>query len=142
MSTATAQAHHAARSDGAVWLGRAGLVGRGVLYLAIGLLAVRVATGDAAPSTDKQGALVALVHQPGGRLLLIVTAVGLVAYALWCLAKTLLVHEDNDAKAWGKRAGYVGRAVIYGSAFLTAVCTCSDIWPVSRWSSNFFATAR
>ena len=120
-ATAHAHAHRAARSDGAVWLGRVGLVGRGVLYLAIGLLAVRIATGDATQSTSKQGALVAIVHQPGGRILLIGTAVGLVAYALWCLAKSLLVHEDSDAKAWGKRAGYVGRAVIYGTAFATAV---------------------
>ena len=94
MTTATAHAHRAAHSDGAVWLGRVGLAGRGILYLAIGVLAVRIATGDAAESTDKQGALVAIAQQPGGRWLLIVTAVGLVAYALWCLVKAFLVDED------------------------------------------------
>ena len=121
MSIATAHAHRAARSDGAVWVGRAGLAGRAVLYLTIGVLALRIATGGSSKSADKQGALMSIVEQPGGRVLLVLTSVGLVAYALWCLTKAFLVHEDEAAKAWGKRAGYLGRAVIYGSACTTAV---------------------
>ena len=121
MTTATAHAHRAARSDGAVWLGRAGLVGRGILYLAIGVLALRIAMGDSAQSTDKQGALVAIVQQPGGRVLLSSRPSASSPTRLWCLSKTMLVHEDSDAKAWAKRAGYLARAVIYGAAFATAV---------------------
>ncbi len=37
------------------------------------------------------------------------------------MLRTFLVHEDSDAKAWVKRAGYLGRAAIYGSAFAAAI---------------------
>jgi hypothetical protein len=116
-----ATAGRAARSDTAVWLGRAGLAGRGLLYVAIGLVALRIATGGAATSADKQGALLAIVQRPGGRALLIATAVGLVAYALWCAAKAVIARKDSAAATWAKRAGYLGRAVIYGSAFASAI---------------------
>jgi len=118
---ATGPAERLASSAWAVRLGRAGLAARGVLYLTVALLIYRIAVGEAGATADKQGALVTLVQQPFGRWILIITAAGLVAYSLWCVLKVFLVHEDSDAKAWAKRASCLGRAVIYGSAFLAAV---------------------
>lgn len=114
-------AEQLASSEWAVRLGRAGLAARGVLYLTVALLTFRIAMGEAGATADKQGALVTLVQQPFGRWILILTAVGLVAYSLWCVLKAFLVREDSDAKAWVKRAGDVGRALIYGSACVAAV---------------------
>jgi hypothetical protein len=114
-------AHRAADSRWAVVLGRVGLAARGVLYLTVAFLALRIAQGKAGATADKKGALVTLVEQPFGRWILIVTAIGLAAYAAWCVLRTFLVHEDSDAKAWAKRAGYLGRAAIYGSAFAAAI---------------------
>jgi hypothetical protein len=110
-----------ASSEWAVRLGRVGLVARGVLYLTVAVLCFRIAMGEAGATADKQGALVTLVQQPFGRWILILTAAGLVAYTLWCVLKAFLVEEDSDAKAWAKRAGCLGRAVIYGSAFVAAI---------------------
>jgi len=118
---ATPSAERLASSPWAVRLGRAGLVARGVLYLTVAVLAFRIAVGEAGATADKQGALVTLAQQPFGRWILVLTAAGLVAYSLWCVVKAFLVHEDSDAKAWAKRAGCLGRAVIYGSAFVAAV---------------------
>jgi hypothetical protein len=120
-SAATGSAHRLASSEWAVRLGRVGLVARGVLYLTVAVLCFRIAMGEAGATADKQGALVTLVQQPFGRWILILTAAGLVAYTLWCVLKAFLVEEDSDAKAWAKRAGCIGRAVIYGSAFVAAI---------------------
>ncbi len=118
---ATRSAERLASSAWAVRLGRAGLAARGVLYLTVALLSFRIAVGAAGATADKQGALVTLVQQPFGRGILVLTAAGLVAYALWCVLKVFLVHEDAEAKAWAKRAGCLARALIYGSAFVAAV---------------------
>ena len=48
-------------------LARFGMVARGVLYLVVALLALRIATGDFDDRADKQGALQAVVRQPFGR---------------------------------------------------------------------------
>ncbi|MGZ4706551.1 MAG: DUF1206 domain-containing protein [Acidimicrobiales bacterium] len=114
-------AERVATSDWAVRLGRAGLVARGVLYLTVALLTFRIAMGEAGATADKQGALITLAQQPFGRWILILTAVGLASYALWCGLKAFLVQEDSDGKAWAKRAGCLGRAVIYGSACAAAI---------------------
>ncbi len=118
---ATGSARQLASSVWAVRLGRVGLAARGVLYLTVALLAFRIAMGEAGATADKQGALVTLVHQPFGRWILILTAAGLAAYSLWCVLTAFVVQEDSDAKAWAKRAGCVGRGVVYGSAFVAAV---------------------
>ena len=118
---AVGSAQRFADSEWAVRLGRLGLAARGVLYLTVAVLAFRIAMGEAGATADKQGALVTLVQQPFGRWILILTAIGLVAYAVWCVLKAFLVHEDSDAKAWVKRLGCLGRAAIYGSAFVAAV---------------------
>ena len=118
---AAGSAQRLASSEWAVRLGRVGLAARGVLYLTVALLCFRIAMGEAGATADKQGALVTLVQQPFGRWILILTAIGLVAYSMWCVLKAFLVQEDSDAKAWAKRASCIGRAVIYGSAFVAAI---------------------
>ena len=110
-----------AGSQWAVRLGRVGLAARGVLYLTVAVLAFRIAMGEAGATADKQGALITLAQQPFGRWILVLTAIGLVAYSAWCLLKAFLVHEDSEAEAWAKRVGCLARAAIYGSAFVAAV---------------------
>jgi len=103
-------------------------VARGVVYLLLGVVAFRVAWGDRSETADKGGALQLLQQQPLGDALLALVAIGLACYALWCLIEAVLERGDatdsgaaDGAKTWAKRAGYVGRAVVYGAAFLTAV---------------------
>jgi hypothetical protein len=65
-------------------LARAGLVARGIVYLVIGGLTLDIAAAGRAPSgPDSRGAFAEIARQPGGRVLLSVLAVGLLAYASW-----------------------------------------------------------
>lgn len=123
------QVRHAAREgDWAERIGRSGLVARGVLYAALGIVAFQVAWGDRSESADKGGALQLLERQPLGDALLVVVVVGLICYALWCLIEAVLERPagasadgTDRAKTWAKRLGYVGRAVAYGAVCVTAI---------------------
>jgi hypothetical protein len=70
-------------------LGRLGLGARGVLYVLLAYLALRVAFGRP-NSADRQGALHTVARQPFGHLLLAALAVGFGAYALWKLTLAAL----------------------------------------------------
>ena len=101
-------------------LARVGLVAKGVSYALVGILAIKVAAGHGGETTSRTGALQAVADEWFGKLLLIGLALGFAAYALWRLAQTFFEAED-DAKGWGKRAGYLGRAVIYGALTYSAI---------------------
>lgn len=104
-------------------LARVGLVARGVLYAVVGLLALQVAFGDKGEHADKQGALSAVARQPLGKMLLVAVAVGFAGYALWRFLSAFLDTEGDgrDASGWMKRAGDLGRGLLYAGFFVTAV---------------------
>jgi uncharacterized protein DUF1206 len=79
-------ARQAADSGPVKTLGRVGLVAYGLVHLLVAYLAVRVALGGG-DKADKTGALQTIAGQPGGRLLLWVLTVGLVALTVWQLAE-------------------------------------------------------
>jgi Domain of Unknown Function (DUF1206) len=89
--------------------GRAGFVARGILYLLVGYLAVRIAVGDGGTQADRQGALHQIAAQPFGTALLWLLAAGLAGMALWRGAKALLAAGDSA----GTRAADAGRCVFY-----------------------------
>jgi hypothetical protein len=106
--------------------GRLGLCARGVIYCVVALVAVRVATGDGTGSIDKEGALEAVAHQPLGKVLLLALAVGFAGYAVWRFAKALLGAGEgsrpaNGHRGWVRRAGDVGRGLVYLGLLGTAV---------------------
>ncbi len=93
------------------WLGRTGLVAKGVIYGLVAVLALQVAIDgrDAAQTPDKEGALRLVADQPFGRWLLVALALGFAAYALWRLAQAFADREGKggDAKGLARRAGYM-----------------------------------
>lgn len=114
-------AERAADSPWLEGLVRAGLVARGLLYAVVGFLALQVAFGRRDDSTDKHGALVALVRQPFGKVLILAVAVGFAGYALWRFLSAFLDIEGagTDAGGWAKRAADLGRGLLYATLFVT-----------------------
>lgn len=113
---------HAAESRWVEWGGRFGLVAKGVSYVIVAVIALQVVLGEGKPR-DRQGALRTLADEPFGWALLLALAAGFGGYALWRLARGLLNRndEDDDPKGLGKRAGDVGKGLLYaGLCALTA----------------------
>lgn len=113
----------AARSTWVEGMARYGLVAKGLSYGLVGGLAVAVAVSGAGKATSRQGALAIVADESYGPLLLVPLALGFACYALWRLAEALFdrSREGSDAKALAKRAGYLGRAVIYVGLTFIAV---------------------
>jgi hypothetical protein len=101
-------------------LARTGLVAKGVSYGIVGILAIKLAFGEGGKATSRAGALHTLAGGTFGKVMLALLALGFVAYAIWRFVQAVVEHEDagdgeakGAAKKWGKRAGYVGRGLIY-----------------------------
>ena len=117
-----------ARQDaerGAGWyavIARVGLVAKGLSFGIVGFLALKLALGDGGKTTSRQGALQSLAHHSYGKILLILLACGFAAYALWRFVQAFAERGDSDsaAKTWGKRAGYIGRGLVYAGLTFSA----------------------
>jgi Domain of Unknown Function (DUF1206)/Amino acid permease len=107
------------------WLARGGLVAKGASFVLVGALAIGVATGAGGTATSRQGALQTLAQHGWGKVLLALLAIGFAGYAIWRFVQAFAERDDEDRdkaalKKWGKRAGYVGRALVYaGLTFAT-----------------------
>lgn len=89
-------------------LARLGLVCRAVLYLLIGILALRIAVGSGGEEADKGGAIKTVANQPFGTGLLWLMVIGLTALAAWQLWNAAL----GTAKAL-ERFESAARALVY-----------------------------
>lgn len=91
--------------------GRAGFVARGVVYVLIGLLALRIAVGSGGGQADRQGALHEIATQPFGKAMLWALVVGFAAMALWRGSRAALTRGPQ--RKAGSRVLDGGRAVFY-----------------------------
>jgi hypothetical protein len=138
---------------------RAGLVAKGVSYGLVAVLAIGFALGQGGKATSRSGALATIADESWGKIVLILLALGFAAYAIWRFIQAIFEHEDeheNEAKStskkWGKRAGYVGRGLIYAGLTYTTIKLLTDAggqqsqnqsakqttstvfdWPGGRW---------
>jgi Domain of Unknown Function (DUF1206) len=105
-------------------LARTGLVAKGVSFGIVGVLALKLALGDGGKATSRQGALQELAGTTFGTIMLALLAFGFAAYAIWRFIQAVAEKpssEDSAAKAWAKRAGYVGRGLIYAGLTYSTV---------------------
>ncbi|CAA9388322.1 MAG: hypothetical protein AVDCRST_MAG60-1362 [uncultured Nocardioides sp.] len=106
---------------------RAGLVAYGLVHLIVAWLAAQLALGEKSENASNTGALHALSEQPMGAVLVWGVAIGMLLLVAWRVLEfaTGFREESDDAKRWRKRAGSLGKAVIYAalawSAFKTAI---------------------
>ena len=103
-------------------LARVGYAARGLIYALIGVLAIRLADGVAAPRPSQQGAMHQIAQQRFGHALLLLTAVGLGGYALWRLAQALVGHTPEYGRHSAlDRVGAVGSCLAYTAFAVLAV---------------------
>ncbi|MEU8588957.1 DUF1206 domain-containing protein [Streptomyces sp. NPDC048664] len=93
---------------------RAGLTARGVIYLLIGVLALRIAFGDGHQEADRQGALAEIAKEPFGAVMLWALGAGLAGMALWRLSEAAFGAGGADGRKVHKRLMALGRCVFYG----------------------------
>ena len=97
-------------------LARTGIVAKGISFALVGALAIKVAIGHGGKATSRQGALQSIAHHSFGKIVLVALALGFAAYALWRFVQAFAERpdsQDGEGKVWAKRAGYVGRGLIY-----------------------------
>ncbi|HEY5875898.1 MAG TPA: DUF1206 domain-containing protein, partial [Ilumatobacteraceae bacterium] len=103
---ATATAGRVGRKPMAKTIGRIGLVARGVVYCIIAGLALRIAAGDL-ERADNRGALETILRQPMGRVMVLILAIGLAAYA----ASWFVKAAAGAAEGASPRTGASGSAL-------------------------------
>lgn len=95
---------------------RLGYLARATLYAVIAVTSLQVAFGSGGRTQGSSGAMRTIAQEPFGAALLIVIGLGLAGYAVWRLVQVFTVDEDSAAKAAGKRAFALVRAVLYGTS--------------------------
>ena len=100
---------------------RAGFAARGTIYAIIGVLAVKLALGTGGKTTDQAGALKTIAHQPFGKGLLVLAAIGLGSYSLWRLSHALLGHGPEKSDSGVDRVAAFGSGVVYAIMCVLAV---------------------
>jgi hypothetical protein len=122
MTTVNRDAHRAeytarniATSTWITRLARFGYAVKGIVYLIIGGLAMKLAVGHGGAATDQRGALQTIYEQPFGKFLLIIVGIGLACYALWSLIQAIFDTEGKGNGTQGRlaRAGYAAVGVAY-----------------------------
>ncbi|KJY33386.1 DUF1206 domain-containing protein [Streptomyces sp. A1547] len=95
---------------------RCGLLARGVLYVMVGVLALRVAFGDSGgQEADRQGALQELAENSLGSLLIWAVGIGFVCMTLWRLLEAVFGAAGPDGDKPMKRLASACRTVFYAA---------------------------
>ena len=103
------------------WLARAGLVARGAIYAIIGVLALQVAFGSGGKTTNQKGALAEIAQQSGGKILLVLMAIGLFGYAFWRLLRAAVGHGPEETDDGKERLKGLASGLAYTSLFVTCM---------------------
>src|SRR5688572_5173171 len=100
-----------------VRLARLGFLAKAAVYVIVGGVAARVAFGLDDSFTDTRGALVTILGQPFGQLLLAVVAMGLFGYSTWLVLGAVLDPEGRGSDLRGrlKRIGAAARGLAHAA---------------------------
>lgn len=96
-------------------LARLGYASIGVVYMIVGGFAVAAGLGRRGSSGSHNDAFAFILHQPFGKVMLAVIAVGLLGYTLWRFVSSVTDNENrgSDAKGIGVRVASFGRGLVY-----------------------------
>lgn len=124
-------------------LERLGYGARGLLYVVMGVLALRIAIrSPGGQATDLTGSLVFLIGNPFGKLVLIAVVIGLVAYSIWGFVRAIYdpLHRGRDASGVMARLGFVSSAVSYAAIALFGLGVLLGSGAVAGDSTQKYAT--
>jgi hypothetical protein len=124
------------RGPGTEYAARAGLTARGVIYLLVGALALRIAFGDGKKQADRGGALAEISTKPFGAVLLWALGIGLVGMALWRLSEVLFGSVGPEGRAARKRLLSAVRCVFYSSVAYSVLSFAANSGSGSGGSSD------
>jgi hypothetical protein len=104
-------------------LSRWGLVVRGILYFVPGVSALQWALGHHGQPMTQASTIAAIGHQPLGRVLLVVVALGLAGYAAWGVVRALFdpQHRGHGLAGVALRIGYATSAVAYAGLLVATL---------------------
>lgn len=103
---------------------RLGFAAKGIVYLVIGLLAEQAAFDVTSDTADTEEALIEIIVQPFGEVLLTILAIGLCFYALWRFIQAILDPEHSDSYRpirLLQRLGYAVSGLSYAGVAYTAI---------------------
>ncbi|MCW5979860.1 MAG: DUF1206 domain-containing protein [Bryobacteraceae bacterium] len=103
-------------------LARFGFLAKGVVYVTVGALALRMAAAGGGEAQDTHGALDEIGRQPFGQLMLWILAAGLVCYAVWRIVEGVTDPDrlGASARAITRRAGRIASGVFHGGLAIYA----------------------
>lgn len=116
-----AAGRRASQSGPLQFLARGGLAARGVLYVLIGYLAIRIAFGKSGKAADRQGALQTVAQTSGGRAILWLLAVGFAGLAIWHFIEAVRGQPGPDGAKVGKRLASLARGIFYAAVCASTV---------------------
>lgn len=101
---------------------RLGYLSKALVYILVGVLALRVAAGlGGGRITDPGGSLYVVLRQPLGNTMLLLVAAGLLAYAIWQILSAVLGWQRHGREGYGDRVLTVIRALVYGAIGVKAM---------------------
>lgn len=106
------------------WFIRWGFAAKGIVYLVIGLLAAQATFDVTSDTANTEEALIEIVIQPFGEILLTILAIGLCFYALWRFIQAILDPEHSDSYTpirLLQRLGYAMSGLSYAGVAYTAI---------------------
>jgi hypothetical protein len=118
------EAKRAAANPGLELLERLGYIVRGVLYIVMGILALRIALAKPdGQAVGLTGSVVVLVQNQFGRLLLFVIIAGLAAYSIWGLVRAFFdpLYRGSDPSGYLERLGFITSSVSYATLVIFAL---------------------
>ena len=121
LGTAEHAGHSFVQSAAFEYLSRAGFVARALIYGIIGVLALKLALGHGGKLTNQQGALHTVAHQPFGKLLLTLVAIGLGGYSLWRLVRAAIGHGPEGSDSGIDRVAALASGIVYGAMCVLAI---------------------
>jgi hypothetical protein len=115
MATVDLQTAKAYGRKGFTSLARVGYGARGVVYLIIGWLSLLSALGNRGETPDAQGAIERLSHAPGGWVLVLILALGLLGHSVWRFCQAVLDADllGHDARALVIRAASLASSMTH-----------------------------